>query len=424
MGRTRTIIINNNSNRNCHHHRSGGGGNNWATGLSCFMGGFNFGASLGSYFGNLFGSRQQSYYQPMSYNSSCGCFGGGTGYGNYTSYNSTNNWSNYASSLESRMASMQKELDAANAALKGKTSTSEITTDSPCEKAAKAITEAEKAHGDGFGYTFDGENIKYYYDKDGIKLENTDLNKLIEEVNASKSGKGDNEGEAELTAEQKAKNLLASEAGEGYTYDPERNVFIYRGNGFAFESEDLDELKKAVDVELAKLNNPNAEALKKVGYDEAAVKEKTLPDGSKSFTYVDKDNNIYSANSKEELEALVIAGIQEFDYSKIDENIKMNCHDNSGDTQDIGTEIGNITRGADASKPLEEFTLTDKQINKNGNVYKYEFTGSYYNGKPIYECVSKNGEEISKGNLYVLEDVDKLIQHKGFEGYGKNIGEA
>ncbi len=97
------------------------------------------------------------------------------------------------------------------------------------------------------------------------------------------------------------------------------------------------------------------------------------------------------------------------------------CRDASGKTRNITGAAGQvtITKAGTAGGPPQEFTITDTTENANGNTYTYKLTGTTADGKPIYSCISKNGQAISSGNEYTYEN-GELVQYEG-SGYGKGL---
>lgn len=97
----------------------------------------------------------------------------------------------------------------------------------------------------------------------------------------------------------------------------------------------------------------------------------------------------------------------------------MTCRDNSGKTLDI---TGELTLG-DNGNPPKSFTITDSS---SGNVYKFELTSAKDGDKPVYTCVSRNGQATTtKDNAYTLETKEdgtpELVQHEGQGNYGDGL---
>lgn len=96
----------------------------------------------------------------------------------------------------------------------------------------------------------------------------------------------------------------------------------------------------------------------------------------------------------------------------------MVCTDASGGPKPIS---GKLTLG-DNGEPPKSFTITDSTSN---NVYKYELQEAKDGEKPVYKCVSRNGQPTtSKDNAYTLETENgkpKLVQHKGQGNYGTGL---
>lgn len=96
----------------------------------------------------------------------------------------------------------------------------------------------------------------------------------------------------------------------------------------------------------------------------------------------------------------------------------MVCTDASGKTSNIE---GKLTLG-DNGNPPQSFTITDKT---SGNVYKYELQEAKEGEKPVYKCVSKNGQAASSNNAYTLENDGngnpKLVQHENQGNFGQGL---
>ena len=98
------------------------------------------------------------------------------------------------------------------------------------------------------------------------------------------------------------------------------------------------------------------------------------------------------------------------------------CRDASGYTKNIRGLAGQvtITKAGSEGQPPQEFTITDTSENSKGNTYTYQLSGTSSDGKPIYTCVSKNGQSISSGNQYTYDN-GELVQYQNQDGFGRGL---
>lgn len=109
-----------------------------------------------------------------------------------------------------------------------------------------------------------------------------------------------------------------------------------------------------------------------------------------------------------------------YDWSKLD---NMVCRDASGKTQNISGNINITQKGAEGEAP-KEFTITD---NSSGtpHTYTYQLAGTTSDGKPIYNCVSMNGQAINGSAQYTLETkadgTPELVQYQNQANFGQGL---
>ncbi len=98
------------------------------------------------------------------------------------------------------------------------------------------------------------------------------------------------------------------------------------------------------------------------------------------------------------------------------EEQSMVCRDDSGRTQNIS---GKFETTSFNTNP-DEFTITDNSSGED-HVYKYKKVGVDDKGRPIYTCVSMNGEELDS-NQYTLvwkeDGTPELVQYSNQDNYG------
>ena len=141
----------------------------------------------------------------------------------------------------------------------------------------------------------------------------------------------------------------------------------------------------------------------------------------------DKDNDRVVKENKAETPAAATsavkpepAKVEEPKEEKINWNdiTNMVCKDDSGKTSSIA---GKVTLG-DNGEPPKSFTITDST---SGNVYKYELQETKDGEKPVYKCVSKNGQPATSENAYTLEKgadgKPELVQHENQGNYGQGL---
>ena len=103
------------------------------------------------------------------------------------------------------------------------------------------------------------------------------------------------------------------------------------------------------------------------------------------------------------------------EYLKQEEQT-MVCRDDSGRTQNIS---GKFETKSFNTNP-DEFTITDNSSGED-HVYKYKKVGVDDKGRPIYTCVSMNGQELDS-NQYTLvwkdDGTPELVQYSNQDNYG------
>ena len=101
----------------------------------------------------------------------------------------------------------------------------------------------------------------------------------------------------------------------------------------------------------------------------------------------------------------------------------MVCRDASGKTQNISGNINITQKGAEGEAP-KEFTITD---NSSGtpHTYTYQLAGTSSDGKPLYNCVSMNGQPINGSAQYTLETkadgTPELVQYQNQANFGQGL---
>lgn len=103
------------------------------------------------------------------------------------------------------------------------------------------------------------------------------------------------------------------------------------------------------------------------------------------------------------------------DFLKQDE-ISMVCRDDSGKTQNISGKFETKTFNTNP----DEFTITDNSSGEE-HVYTYKKVGVDEQGRPLYKCISMNGNELDD-NQYTLvwkeDGTPELVQYSNQDNYG------
>lgn len=174
---------------------------------------------------------------------------------------------------------------------------------------------------------------------------------------------------------------------------------------------DTDKNKELSDTEFKAL----ADAKNKGKADDAKVKAEDM----KAFY-----SKVLDLGSKDE-QISVKDVLKSDDSKKADwhDATEMNCHDNSGKTQDIQGKL-EFEKEFEGDNP-PSFTITDTSSGSE-HVYTYKLVGTdEKTGKPIYKCVSMNDKPITTDNEYTLEVDEKgapgLVQYEEQNNYGVGL---
>lgn len=151
-----------------------------------------------------------------------------------------------------------------------------------------------------------------------------------------------------------------------------------------------------------------------------AVSQNKENDGTEKTDKTDEQGGAKTPTSAEKPETPTEPETNPYDWSSFNNMI---CRDSSGKTQNISGNL-NITQQGAAGEPPKEFTITD---NSSGtpHTYTYQLAGTSSDGKPIYNCVSMNGQPINGSAQYTLETkadgTPELVQYEKQSNYGQGL---